>query len=620
LSNPLDHIPEEIRRTAAQCRHYAMCKIDYLETGLCPPAKKTPYVSYFPQGRMDLCDALAKDLIPVTGAAVDIISSCTLCGTCDRQCHFVTGMRPMKVMQALKAFLDAFLKKGGKAAVIKEDEPLKALKNIVGEKWATNDPAHLIAYANDPFPLADRQMPGYVVLPGSAEELVEIVRFADRTHIPAVVRGNGGSVFGFVFTPGIVIDVNRMKKIQLDPDNWTAVIDPGVTAFELQKAAAEQGYRVNTAEPAATVCGNIVCTGLFSTWANVYGVGADHIVDMTFVDRHGKVFTANDRNAPNVFSFEKAVHPSPGICLQARVRMHPVTDDEEGLLVPFTTLADAVSFAKDISRRRIGLAIGVLGGHYLSTFISPTQSLARQTRKIFSDILEMTFVVSIIGDRYARNSIRKMVPCVIDSSTFRMFLLGLPQLIRSDLADIVRGLESDRPAYETVFSQEMLPVLEEILTPSPGTLAAAVGEDLRDFYEELYSRPHMTDLVWLTMFRIVSARMSRHKHMFAFLIYVPLEPVDAIHELITCFSEIAEKHGIDHDLGFITPLDLGKRGILEYDYYIDHTDSADCEKIRLAMTEVEPMVDKMSRSFKGITFLKYIFSQGCARKENFLYT
>jgi hypothetical protein len=618
--NPLDHIPEDIRRTAAQCRHYAMCKIDYLDTGLCPPAKKNPFVSFFPQGRMDLCNALAKDLIPVTRAAVDIISSCTLCGACDRQCHFVTGLRPMQVMQAMKAFLDAFQKNGEQPAIIPEDKPLKALKNIVGEKWATNDPAHLIAYADDPFPLAERQMPTYVVLPGSAEELVEIVRFADKARIPAVVRGNGGSVFGFVFTPGIVIDVNRMKKIQLDPDNWTAVIEPGVTSFELQKAVAEQGYRVNTAEPAATVCGNIVCTGLFSTWANVYGVGADHIVDMTFVDRHGTVFTTNDRNAPNVFGFEKAVLPSPGICTQARVRMHPVTDDEEGLLVPFTTLADAVSFARDISRRRIGLAVGILGGHYLSTFMSPSRSLAEQTRDIFSGILEMTCVVSVIGDKYARSSIRQMVPCVIDSSTFRMFMLGLPQLVRSDLADIVRGLESDRPAYETVFSEEMLPVLEDILSPSPETLAAAVEEDLRDFYKELYSRPHMTDMVWLTMFRIVSARMSRHKHMFAFLIYVPLEPVDVIQELITSFAEIADKHGIEHDLGFITPMDLGKRGILEYDYYIDHTDSADAEKIRLAMTDIEPMVDKLSRTFKGVTFLKYIFSQGCARKENFLYT
>jgi hypothetical protein len=201
-----------------------------------------------------------------------------------------------------------------------------------------------------------------------------------------------------------------------------------------------------------------------------------------------------------------------------------------------------------------------------------------------------------------------------------MFMLGLPQLVRSDLYDIVRGLESDRPAYETVFSEEMLPVLEEILAPSPETLAAAVEEDLRDFYEELYSRPHMTDMVWLTMFRIVSARMSRHKHMFAFLIYVPLEPVDVIQELITSFAEIAEKHGIEHDLGFITPLDLGKRGILEYDYYIDHTDSTESQKIRQAMSDIEPMVDKLSRTCKGVTFLKYIFSQGCARKENFLYT
>ncbi len=620
MINPMDHIPEEIRRTAAQCRHYAMCKIDYLDTGLCPPAKKIPLVSFFPQGRMDLCAALSRDLIPVTQGAADIISSCTLCGSCDRQCHFVTGMRPVKVMQALRAFLDAFQEKGGVPAVIPEDETLKSLKKIVGDQWATNDPAHLIAYADDPFPLAGRQMPGYVVLPGSAEELVEIVRFADKAGIPAVVRGNGGSVFGFVFTPGIVIDVNRMKKIQLDPDSWTAVIEPGVTSFELQKAVSEKGFRVNTAEPAATVCGNIVCTGLFSTWANVYGVGADHIVDMTFVDRHGRVFHANDRTAPNVFGFEKAVCPSPGICLEARVRMHPVTDDEEGILVPFTTLADAVSFARDISRRRIGLAVGILGGHYLSTFMSPTQSLAEKTREVFSGILEITCVVSVIGDRYARRSIQEMVPCVIDSRTFRTFMLGLPQLVRSDLSDIVQGLESDRPVYETVLSEEMLPVLEAILSPSPETLAAAVEDDLRDFYETLYRRPHMTDMVWLSMFRIVSARMSRHKHMFAFLIYVPLEPVAVIQELMASFADIAEKHGIEHDLGFITPLDLGKRGILEYDYYIDHTDSADAEKIRLAMTEVEPMVDNVSRSHKGVTFLKYIFSQGCARKENFLYT
>ena len=48
---------------AAQCRHYAMCKIDYLGTGLCPAGAEKPYVSYFPQGRMDLYHALSKGLL-----------------------------------------------------------------------------------------------------------------------------------------------------------------------------------------------------------------------------------------------------------------------------------------------------------------------------------------------------------------------------------------------------------------------------------------------------------------------------------------------------------------------------------------------------------------------------
>jgi hypothetical protein len=616
---PLEHITEEIRSMSSRCRHYAMCKIDFLETGLCPPAEEMPYVSFFPQGRMDICDALARGLIPVTKTLVEIISSCTLCGRCDKQCHFVTGMRPMAVMQALKAFLAAFEKEGGKIEIVPEDETLAALKHITGSKWATNDPAHLVTYSNDPFPLAKRQMPGYVVLPGSADELVKIVRYADQRDIPVMVRGNGGSVFGFVFTPGIVIDVNRMKGITLDQENWTAIIEPGVTSFELQKAVTEHGFRVNTAEPAATVCGNIVCTGLFSTWAHAYGVGADHFVDMTFTDLHGEIFRLNDKNAPNAFGFEERVLPSPGICTSARIRMHPVTDDEAGVLVPFTSLEQAVSFARNLGIRRIGLSVGILGGHYLSTFMSPTAFLAGKTGDVFSDILDIRYMVCVIGDRYARQAIRQMVSCVIEADTFRMLMLGLPKLTGPEWMDIVKGLESDQPAYETVFSREMLPVMETLLSPAPETLAGAVDKDLRKFYTDLYSRPHMTDMVWLNMFRIVSARMSRHKHMFAFLVYVPLDRMDVIRKILASLEKIAEKHGIDHDFGFLTPLDFGKRGILEYDYYIDHSDTRESDKIRLAMADLEPVMDRLRADHKGVKWLKYIFSQGCARKENFLY-
>jgi hypothetical protein len=129
----------------------------------------------------------------------------------------------------------------------------------------------------------------------------------------------------------------------------------------------------------------------------------------------------------------------------------------------------------------------------------------------------------------------------------------------------------------------------------------------------------MTDMTWLNMCRIVSARMSRPKHMFAFLVYVPLDRKDVIREVNGEFARIAAAQGLDHDFGFLTPVDFGKRAILEYDYFIDHTDPAEREKIKRAMVEIGPWLDGLARKTKGVMWLKYVFSQGCSRKENFLY-
>ena len=612
-------ISQEAKAMAAQCRHYAMCKIDYLGTGLCPAGVEKPYVSYFPQGRMDLCHALSEDLLRLTPAIVDIARSCTLCGVCDLQCHFVTGMRPMKVMRELKEYVEALIAEGEEVAAVAEDEPLKLLRAIVGPDWVTNDPAILLTYSDDPFPLAGPRMPRYVVLPGSRDEVAAVVSLANVLGLPFAIRGNGGSVFGFVFTDGIVLDMNRMKRIEIDAGNWSASVEPGVTSFELQKEAFGRGFRVNTAEPAATVCGNIVCTGTFSTWSNVYGTAADGFIDMEFVDRSGKVFRLNDKSSPNVFAFEKDVLPSPGICTEAVVKLQPVTDDEEGVLVPFGDFQNAVRFARDLGRRRIGLAVAVLGSHYIANFLSPSKDLAARLKKALPDVLGISYAVFVVGDQFARDSIRKMAGTVIDSRLLRMLMLGLPKLLDREWLDLVRGFEGGRPPYELLARPEIRPLLETALSPSPETIAGAVEEDLRDLYAKLYARPEMTDMVWLNMFRIVSARMSRNKHMFAFLIYVPLDDGKVIDEIISGFARIAEGQGLEHDYGFLTPMDFGKRAILEYDYYIDHTDEAEKARIGRAMAEIDPWLEGLSEKHKGVLFLKYVFSQGCSRKENFLY-
>jgi hypothetical protein len=612
-------IPEEARKTAAQCRHYAMCKIDFLGTGVCPSGERKLFVSYYPQGRMDICLALAEGWIPVTEGLIDVARTCTLCGICDKQCHFVTGLRPMKVMKALKEQVEQYQREGGKIHKAQEDPFLKEVKNMVGPEWATNDPALLAAYSDDPFPFTGRQMPKYVVLPGTTGEVSGLVKLAGKFGIPHVVRGNGGSVYGVVFTDGMVIDTNRMRGLQVNLDTCTVTAEAGVSSFDLQREAWRHGFRVNVAEPAATFCGNLVCTGIFSTWASAYGVGADNVLDAEFVDAGGTVFHLHEKGAPNVLGFEKEVSPVPGICTRAVVPLYPRTDDEEGVLVPFSSLEQAVTLARELNQRNIGLAIGVLGLHYVSTFLSPSKELAVKVKRALRDTLGIQYAVLVIGDRYAREAIRKMTPVVMDEKILKTLTLGLPGLLDPEWIELVEGFEGSRPPYELLCREEMVPILEAILRPSPETLAGAVEEDLREFYARLYSRPEMTRMAWLNTFRIVSSRMGRHKHVLAFVVYLPLDRMDFLQKILSEFERVAGNQDLENHFGFITPLDFGKRGILEYDYYLDHTDEEDRQKAGKAMAEIDPFLDGLSLEGRGIMSLKYIFRQGCSRKENYLY-
>lgn len=606
-------------KTASQCRHYAMCKIDYLETGLCPSGPEKHFVAYYPQGRMDIYAALKRSLIPLTEGLIDVADTCTECGICDMQCHFATGMRPMTVMKALKAEVDALKKSGCPVHSPPVDKTLDELKRIIGPSFVTNDPAILLTYANDPFPLKDMQMPLYVVLPASTSEVAAIAKLAHDKNIPIVVRGSGASVYGMVFTDGIVIDTARMNEIQIDPENWSATVGAGVTAFELQRQASSHNLRANTAEPAATICGNIICTGLFSTWGAAYGTFADNVIDMEMVDDKGRIFHLSDPSAPNLYAYQHRVMSLPYICTRAVIPLHPVTDDEESMLVPFPNLDEALVFARELNLRRIGLSVAVLGPHYIASFLSPTLDLANRLKKSLDEVFGIAYAVLIITDAYGRDAVKKMAPSAIDGSLLRKIMLGLPRFLHADWLELIRSYEGDRPPYEILTDPAAAPLIDSALQPSPETASETIDADLRPFYTSLFAEPRYTDPVWLSMHRIVSCRMGRHKHIFAFLVYLPADDIELFYSLNETFSRTAKELGIDHDFGFVTPMDMGKRAVFEYDYYLDQTSPEDKKKASAVMQRIVPWLDDLALNIKGFTWIKTFFSQGLARKEGFFY-
>ena len=280
-------------QTANTETHCAMCRLDFLGTGVCPSGKKHGFVAYWPQGRIEIYRALKAGTLAPTQHLIDIADTCTLCGVCDKQCSFITNRRPMIVMKALKEYVNGLEKHTIQKTP--SDPVLKELQHIVGEQWATNDPVILTAYKKTILaPTADNHT--YVVMPKTSKEVSDIIKVANANNLPYLPRGNGTFLSVALQTllagpvgisQGIILDLSRMSTITLNNDSTTATIQAGVTAFDLQKTAASQNKRILVGEAEAYLCANVLSFGIISTWGNTYGWGADNYTDVELVDAKG---------------------------------------------------------------------------------------------------------------------------------------------------------------------------------------------------------------------------------------------------------------------------------------------------------------------------------------------
>ena len=168
--------------------HCGMCRFDFLGTGLCPSGKKYGFLAYWPQGRMQLFKNLTSGKVKPTKKLIDIVTSCSLCGICDKQCNFATQLRPEKVARALKEYAENINEGDFQDAL--EDNVLKELKEIVGDEWVTNDPIIISSYVSSII-APESELNFYIVMPKNAEELSKIIKNANKNNLPYLPRSGG---------------------------------------------------------------------------------------------------------------------------------------------------------------------------------------------------------------------------------------------------------------------------------------------------------------------------------------------------------------------------------------------------------------------------------------------
>ncbi|MFX0070177.1 MAG: FAD-binding oxidoreductase [Candidatus Hermodarchaeota archaeon] len=109
---------------------------------------------------------------------------------------------------------------------------LGELENIVGDKHVSDQSEVTFLYDYDFVTAEPRGKCDIAIMPGSAEEVKQIVKIANKHKIPLIPWVSGMN-FGSIATPrrgGIVVDLRRLNKVlEVNEDDMYAVIEGGIT-------------------------------------------------------------------------------------------------------------------------------------------------------------------------------------------------------------------------------------------------------------------------------------------------------------------------------------------------------------------------------------------------------
>jgi len=133
------------------------------------------------------------------------------------------------------------------------DLVLSELEKAVGAENVYADEADRRCYSTDIYWLSqlycyyglERPLPDFIVLPGSGEQVSEVLKIANRHRIPVVPwSGGSGSMGGAVPSQGcILLDVKRMDKVvEVDDYSLTVTAEAGIVSQDLEWELNKLGY------------------------------------------------------------------------------------------------------------------------------------------------------------------------------------------------------------------------------------------------------------------------------------------------------------------------------------------------------------------------------------------
>ncbi|MFD0046964.1 FAD-binding oxidoreductase [Pseudarthrobacter scleromae] len=241
------------------------------------------------------------------------------------------------------------------------------LERILAPGQVDAGEAALRRYAVDQAPVIDFQLPLAVVFPQSVADVQAVVRACAGTGVAIVARGAGTGVSGGAHATKncIVLSLERMDRIlALNPDDETAVVEPGVVNAVLNDAAAAHQlmYAPDPASFRTSTIGGNVATNAGGLRCAKYGVTRDSVLALDVVLADGSLIHTGHQTFKGVAGYDLTglfvgSEGTLGIVVGVTVRLKYLPRDVHTVAAFYPDFRQAAAGVLAVGRARVQPAI-----------------------------------------------------------------------------------------------------------------------------------------------------------------------------------------------------------------------------------------------------------------------
>ena len=175
--------------------------------------------------------------------------------------------------------------------------------------------------------------PALIVRCADASDVARTLDFVQKQNLPLAVRGGGHNRAGFgMCDGGVVIDLSRMNRVDVDPGKGIARAEAGALVRDLDQATQRYGLATTSGGCPTVGIAGLTLGGGEGFLMSKYGAACDNLLSAQLVTVDGSQAEASHTSNPDLFWAIRGGGGNFGVATALEYQLHPVTTVLAGTL------------------------------------------------------------------------------------------------------------------------------------------------------------------------------------------------------------------------------------------------------------------------------------------------